>query len=108
MGEEQRKYPRRPLKRRARVIARNGPPIEGSTLDVSSGGMCLILPQQLAPGMPCAISFDLPVNAFKQTVSAVARVAWSVCGTQGFKTGVQFTEVDPASATAIARYVAGV
>ncbi len=107
MAEEQRKFPRRPLKRQARVITRNNPPVNGMTLDVSAGGVCLILERQLPAGAPCAVSFDIPVNAFKQSVSAVARVAWSICGSEGFKTGLQFTEIDPASATAIARYVAG-
>jgi len=107
MSEEQRKFPRRPLKRAARIITRNSPPIQGMTLDVSAGGMCLVLERQLPAGAPCAVSFDIPVNAFKQSVSAVARVAWSICSSDGFKTGLQFTEIDPASATAIARYVAG-
>lgn len=107
MAEEQRKFSRRPLKRAARVITRNAAPVEGTTIDVSAGGLCLLLDRQIAPGTPCAVSFDIPVNAFKQSVSAVARVAWSICSTDGFKTGLQFTEIDPASATAIARFVSG-
>jgi c-di-GMP-binding flagellar brake protein YcgR len=108
MAEEQRKFPRRPLKRAARVITRDAPPTEGVTIDVSSGGMCVMLPRQLAPGTACAVSFDIPVNAFKQSVSAVAKVAWSICSSEGFKTGLQFSEIDPASATAIARFVSGI
>jgi c-di-GMP-binding flagellar brake protein YcgR len=107
MAEEQRKFPRRPLKRAARVVTRDAPPVEGTTIDVSAGGLCLVLPRQLPVGAPCAVSFDIPVNAFKQTVSAVSRVTWAICSTDGFKTGLQFVEIDPASATAIARYVSG-
>lgn len=98
MDENQRVYPRKPLRCIAKVMAQGGQPLTGRTVDLSMGGVCLLLPEELRKGMPCAISFEVPIHGEMRRFSGLGRVAYCVLsGTDGFRTGLQFMQLDAAN-----------
>lgn len=83
-NSETRTYPRKVLR--------------AKTVDVSLGGLCLMVPEQLPVGQKCNIGFEAPLNGKMVRIFAVAKVAYSILsGTDGFRTGLQFTEIDAAN-----------
>jgi c-di-GMP-binding flagellar brake protein YcgR len=70
-------------------------PIKAKMIDVSLGGICVLLPGQLPVGQPCMIAIDTPINGKPRRITAAVRVIYSILsGTDGFRTGLQFVELD--------------
>ena len=65
--------------------------MRAKTLDVSLGGVCLIVPEQLPAGQECNVGFEAPLNGSMVRIFAMAKVIYSILtGTEGFHTGLQF------------------
>jgi hypothetical protein len=95
---ETRTYPRKVLRGQARVALPGAPAMRAKTLDISLGGVCLLVPEQLAPGQTCNVGFEAPLNGQTVRVFAVAKVIYSILsGTEGFRTGLQFVQLDAAN-----------
>ena len=95
---ETRNYPRKVLRTQARVALPGMPALRARTVDVSLGGICLMVSEQLAPGCICNVGFEAPLNGNMVRIFAVAKVVYSILsGTEGFRTGLQFTELDAAN-----------
>ncbi|HYD79426.1 MAG TPA: PilZ domain-containing protein [Paucimonas sp.] len=91
----------------ATVLFKNAPPMPGKTIDISPSGLALLGEEQLIPGTECGVRFTAMVQGKIMKVEAVARVVYSICvGITGFRTGFQFTNMDPASKTAITQIIA--
>lgn len=106
MEHEQRRAPRKALHRPATVIVDGSSCPGARTQDVSVGGVCVVLHQQVAPGQVCAVEFDIPVKGRHMKVRGVGKGAYSVCvGVDGFRVGVQFLHIDDASLSAIRAYM---
>jgi c-di-GMP-binding flagellar brake protein YcgR len=97
-NSETRTYPRKVLRAQARVALPGMPALRARTMDVSLGGICLLVPEQLPAGQKCNIGFEAPLNGTMVRIFAVGKIAYSILtGTDGFRTGVQFTEIDAAN-----------
>jgi c-di-GMP-binding flagellar brake protein YcgR len=95
---ETRTYPRKVLRGQARVALPGAPALRAKTLDVSLGGICLLVPEQLLPGQTCNVGFEAPLNGQMVRVFATAKVIYSILsGTDGFRTGLQFVQIDAAN-----------
>jgi hypothetical protein len=74
------------------------------TLDLSHGGVSLQTESQLRLAQYCAVTFRVVIGASSHQVLAMGQVVY--CDPDpvlGYKTGVQFLQIDADSATAIGR-----
>lgn len=79
----------------ARIVLPDGATLRGRTMDVSLTGVCLFLTEQLVVGQACTIAFEAQLNGKMRQISASAKVIYSILsGTDGFRTGMQFVEID--------------
>lgn len=77
---------------------RGSAPLRARTVDVSLGGLCLLVPEQLPVGQVCNVGFEAPLNGQMVRVIGTARVIYCILsGTDGFRTGLQFVELDAAN-----------
>ena len=80
----------------------NGESMPFSSIDIGLGGVCVVFAQQMKIGQTGRINLSFLVNGRKQEVSSAAKVCYCVCGRDGFRVGVQFTEaLDQASSLSI-------
>ncbi|NEX60725.1 PilZ domain-containing protein [Noviherbaspirillum galbum] len=95
MSSETRVYPRKALRCPALIVLPGIAPIRAKTVDVSLGGLSLVLPGQLPAGQPCTLVFEPIINGKPRRITAAIRVIYSILSsTDGFRTGVQFVELD--------------
>lgn len=99
-----RSEPRRILRTPATLLFKDRPPVRVRTIDISTSGIAIMVPMNVAEGQSCGISVDTFVNGRMVQINAVAKVIYSICvGTTGFRVGMQFTNVEPAGQTALAQ-----
>ena len=67
------------------------------TIDISTGGLSLTIPEALEIGKACAISFDVPGQQSKQRTLIRGTVASCIAKDDGFRIGVHYVESDPVS-----------
>lgn len=91
-----RTSPRKTLRCHAKVAVPGSAPINARTVDISMGGVCVFVPEQLPVGQACMIAFEATTVTGKvRAVATAAKVAYSILsGTDGFRTGLQFTRLD--------------
>ncbi|HYD94344.1 MAG TPA: PilZ domain-containing protein [Noviherbaspirillum sp.] len=95
---ETRSYPRKVLRSRARIALPGKPTIHAQTVDISLGGICVMVTEQLPVGQSCNVGFEAPLNGSMVRVFASAKVIYSILrGTDGFRTGLQFVQLDAAN-----------
>lgn len=105
MSEERRQSPRRKLKRPAVAQIDSGRAMRVQLVDVSTGGLCVMFPEQLAAGSRVRVEFDIPFGSALRHVSCTAKVANTVLvGMQGFRAGLLLVEIGGDAAAAIAAY----
>lgn len=98
MTSETRVYPRKILRAHARIALRGQAPLRARTIDISLGGLCLFVPEQLPVGQLCDVGFETSLNGKTVRVIGAARVIYCILsGTDGFRTGVQFVQLDAAN-----------
>ncbi len=106
MDIEQRVRPRRPIRVNALVSVTGMLLMTVRTIDISEGGLCLSMPRPLTVGQKCNVTFELIKNGKKGRVTAQGKIIYCILNSQdGFKTGLQFTEVDPTSAGLISQFM---
>ena len=73
-------------------------PLRARTIDISLGGICVFVAEQLPVGLTCNVGFEAPLNGSMVRVTAVAKVIYSILrGTDGFRTGLRFVQIDAAN-----------
>jgi c-di-GMP-binding flagellar brake protein YcgR len=98
MKSETRSFPRKILRAPARVALPGRPPLRAKTVDISLGGVSVIVADQFPIGQICSVAFEAPVNDNIVRVTATTRVIYSILtGTEGFRTGLQIIEIDAAN-----------
>lgn len=98
MNADTRGFPRKILRAPAKLAVPGHPPLRAKTIDISLGGMSVLVPDQFPLGQICTISFEAPVNDDIAHVTATVRVVYSILkGTEGFRTGLQIIQIDPAN-----------
>jgi c-di-GMP-binding flagellar brake protein YcgR len=91
---DRRKYPRVDFIRRANYQSSKSPQFDIFTQDISQTGMCLLLDNEVNPGMVLKLNFELPGQDYKP-IDTLAEVIWQ----DNFLTGVKFLP-SPAETTA--------
>jgi c-di-GMP-binding flagellar brake protein YcgR len=96
--EDLRKSVRKILLSDAIFVSKNVRLKSAVTIDISTGGLSLFLPEALEVGVACAISFDVPSTENKQRTLIRGTVASCVDkGADGYRIGVHYVEPDPIS-----------
>lgn len=92
---ETRSYPRKIVRCTAMVALPDSPILRGRTIDVSLGGVSMMLTEQLRVGLQCNIALDPQINGKVRRIVAKAKVVYSVLsGSDGFRIGFQFIQLD--------------
>lgn len=95
MKSEARNFPRKILRGPAEVVLLGMQRLRARTIEISHGGLALSVPEQLPIGQICTIAFDAPLNGKIVRVTGTAKVIYAILtGTEGFRTGVQFVQLD--------------
>lgn len=82
--------------------------LQGHTLDISLGGMQVVLPESLPLHGECGLSLTIPaIPMGARVITARAQVTSIVCSGRehGFLTGLRFTTFPTASRAALLRYL---
>jgi c-di-GMP-binding flagellar brake protein YcgR len=82
--------------------------LQGRTLDISLGGLQVVLPQSLPLQGECGLSLTIPaIPMGAKVITARAQVTSIVCSGRehGFLTGLRFTTFPTASRAALLRYL---
>lgn len=102
MKTEARSYPRKLMRCQARVALKGMAPLRAKTIDISLGGVSLLVPEQLPTGQVCDVGFEAPHNGKMVRVIGTARVIYCVLtGTDGYRLGLQYIQLDPANNKAL-------
>jgi hypothetical protein len=109
-GDERRLVERKPLRVRVRVTLAGRPEMEVRSVDVSTGGMSLVVDVNLAPATPCNLSFTLLLpDGSMHKVQIAATVAHCTYSGQrsGFVIGLQFKGASEELKGLLQRYMKG-
>lgn len=86
---------RKILRCRAELHLDGGVMVLVRTIDVSPSGLSLMSQQSLGSGLSCRIVFQLPAGGRLHHIASSGKVVYNTCqGTQGFRLGVRFTDID--------------
>ena len=104
---ELQREPRYPLHGRAQVALPNQVILAGRTVDISVGGVCLLIDDQIPQGLICAVRFEMLVKGITHVITAQAKTIYGVfANAGGFRVGFAFNAVD-AQRTALINSLAG-
>lgn len=105
-GAERRRNPRKRLQRRVAIGLGKGEIIQGQTVEISSGGVGVMLPKALRMGETCIVRFNMLVDGLAVQIDGVGKVANCSCsGLDGFRVGLQLSVRDAHAANVIEEYV---
>jgi hypothetical protein len=90
--EETRAAARKILRCRARVGLQTGVALNARSIDISISGMCLMVDGPLSAGQSCMLMFETPIKGVPKQINVVAKVVYSICGSDGFRAGFQFVQ----------------
>jgi c-di-GMP-binding flagellar brake protein YcgR len=103
---EGRVYPRKPFSCAAKVAIAEKPPMDGSGVDISLGGICLTLPEFVDFGQYCVVKFDATANGVSNQFSALAKSVYCSRTEAGdFRVGFQFFRLDELNTILLHRIV---
>jgi c-di-GMP-binding flagellar brake protein YcgR len=106
MSLDRRVHPRKILRRMAMIRLASGEVLKVKTQDVSQGGVCVLLPNNLPFGATCEVAFDLPINGKDYRVMAGAKIVHTVmAGLDGFRAGLEFTRLGETEKELLREYV---
>lgn len=98
---------RYPIRGRAQVALPNQTVFSGHTLDISLGGVCILLDDQIPLNVLFPIRFEMTVNGKVEVITTRARSVYGVFASHGgFRVGFQFNDDDP-NRTALIKKLAG-
>ncbi|KIF81758.1 hypothetical protein TSA66_14655 [Noviherbaspirillum autotrophicum] len=107
MKIEARSLPRKIFRCHAKLILPGRSPLSCRTMDLSLSGLSLFFSEQLKAGQACTVAFEAPLTGKHVPVVLGAKVIYSILsGTDGFRTGVQFMQLDAANEKIIAELMA--
>jgi c-di-GMP-binding flagellar brake protein YcgR len=107
MNHDLRQRPRRLFKTLVVLTLSEGGHYQGKSHDISSTGMCLLLQHKnLKPGQSCTVYFEILVQQKVHRITASAKIAYSICSQDGFKTGLHFTKMDLSCSSALEAFMA--
>ena len=87
---------RYPIRGRAQVAIPNHVVLPGHTLDISIGGVCIVVDEKLPLNISYPIRFEMTVNGKVEVITTTARAVYGVFASQGgFRVGFQFIDAEP-------------
>lgn len=87
---------RYPIRGRAQVAIPNHVVLPGHTLDISIGGVCIVVDEKLPLNISYPIRFEMTVNGKVELITTTARAVYGVFASQGgFRVGFQFIDAEP-------------
>ena len=93
---------RKVLRCAARIALNDARQIKGRTIDISMGGISMMLDEPFTVPQQCAIAFDAPVGGKIVNINVTAKSTYCTCvGTSGFRVGFQFDQKSEATVKAI-------
>lgn len=99
---EHRIHPRRDFDCRAKLSVGEKASIDVRTIDISLGGVCLMVPEAIPFGQFGVVKFEVQIGAEMQAFSGVARAVYGIPRAgEGYKIGFQFVQLDPANTALI-------
>jgi len=105
-GADRRSSQRKRLQRRVSLGLTKGAIVQGHTVEISLGGLGVMIPTALAIGEVCAVRFDMLINGESVRIAGIGKVVNCSCsGLDGFRIGMKFTARDPHISQAIDEYV---
>lgn len=78
----------------AQLLRTNCPVVAGRTIDISTQGISLSVPDQLEAGDGYIIAFETALNGKKFNITARATVVYSILSGSQFRTGLKFVLLD--------------
>ena len=101
---DERKASRYPSHGRAQVALPDGRIIGGHTLDLSPGGVAVLLTDAIPSGFTYLVRFEVPINGTIHVIVTKSRLVYGVfAGDKGFRAGFAFAEADAQRAAIISR-----
>ena len=105
--EEQRKAERKLVKVKALVKVDGGDAIMGRTFDLGASGVGILLDVPMKTGMQARVSVGLLVNGVVTPMHTQARVQYCIFSSGDYRIGMQFLQLDGATAAMLARFLRG-
>lgn len=105
IGNERRHSARKRLQRRVSIGLNRGVILQGHTIEISVGGVAVMLSQPLKIGEKCAVRFDLLADGVSTKVAGIGQVANCVCSGENFRVGLQLQVQDTDAVSVIAAYI---
>ena len=100
-----RLYARKVLRAAATVVLPGGAKREVKTWDLGLDGMAILSPKPISPGTRCELTFEVPQGDRSTEVNVPVKVVYcSFSGSDGFKVGVTFGDMDANAAAAIQQF----
>jgi c-di-GMP-binding flagellar brake protein YcgR len=97
MIKETRSNPRKILRCPAQIQLQ-GASMRGRTIEISLSGLAVTMPEQMQPGQGCKVIFDALIDGKTSRITADANVVYSILsGTEGFRIGLKFAQIDAAT-----------
>lgn len=109
INPDARNSPRKVLRCHARLTVAGAGQFNVRTADISMDGLCVFVSEQLRVGQACSIAFDATAVTGKvRSVNMTAKVIYSILSsTDGFRTGLQFTQLDAETKKTLAELIGG-
>lgn len=106
MGEELRLQERKVLRTRALLRIDGMDQFLVKTMDISTAGVGISCPKMLQAGQGGQIAFEMYFNGRNYQVASRVKVMYCIYNSNdGFKVGMQFMNLDMASASAITKFM---
>ncbi|HWJ94154.1 MAG TPA: PilZ domain-containing protein [Telluria sp.] len=105
MVVDQRKSVRKVLKTKAMLALDGRPPVAGRCSDIGANGLSVSFPDPIEANQSGWVRFDLLVDGNIVHIQARVKALYCIFSQNEFKVGFQFTQLDLAANTTIARFL---
>jgi c-di-GMP-binding flagellar brake protein YcgR len=89
-----RQTTRKILRCKALVRMESGEILTGKTLDISVGGLCLVLENSLLEKVLCEVRLEFFLEGKPTRIQSKTRVVSCICTNQTYRVGLQFLALD--------------
>lgn len=95
---ERRRHARRQLDQSGRMLDHDAAPIDITIVDISIGGLGILVSDARRKGDPCVISFNILIENRMRRINAWAKVVHCIQqGENSYRAGIRFCDHDPNS-----------
>jgi len=106
VGADARGEPRRAWPRRAVVLVEGQPRQPARTIDISISGLSLMTERPVPLNARCGICISFLRGEVLSQIEVAGNAVYSILvGTKGYRTGIQFTQIDSATRALISQIV---